>query len=100
MKFVTINGDTAIIKVSGRFNLIQTAEMMPEVTQAFGVGVIRICVDFGETTYIDSCAIRDLVKLYRRVKPENFEARNAKGDVYAALYAAKLDELWHLPDPR
>lgn len=100
MKYVSVSGEVITINVPGRFDLMHTAELMPEVNQAFGKGATKILVDFKETTYIDSSAIRDLGKLYRRVKAQNFEVRNASGDVYAALYAAKLDEVWHIAPPQ
>lgn len=99
MRYVSINGDVATVNVQGRFDLLHTAEVMPEIEQAFGMGVTKVHVDFSGTTYIDSSAIRDLGKLYRRVKAANFSADHATGDVYAALYAAKLDTLWNLESP-
>ena len=100
MKYTEVNGDTATIKVVGRFDLIRTAEVMQEVSAAFSSqGCTKICVDFAETTFIDSSAIRDLGKLYRKVKRDNFSAKNAADEVYSALYAMKLDTLWNLKPP-
>ena len=97
MKHVEINGDTATIHVAGRFDLLRTMEVMQEVSMAFSSnGCTKVSVDFADTTYIDSSAIRDLIKLYRKVKSDNFVVRNATGEVYSALYAGKLDTLWNL----
>ena len=99
MNFVNVSGDTAVIRVPERFNLVNTSLVKTELEDAYKKGAIKVTADFRDTLFIDSSAIRDLVMVYNRVKPENFQAINVKGDVYKALYAAKLDEVWNLPEP-
>lgn len=91
MRYVLISGSTATIAVEGRFDLCKTVEVQVELTQAYQQGCTKVCVDFSQTTYIDSSAIRDLVKTRRKVTPENFSGVHAGGVVLAALKAAKLD---------
>lgn len=92
MKYVTIQGTTAIIKVTGRYDLINTREVVAEVEVAINnKGCNSITVDFENTTYLDSSVIRDLTKLRRKVKPENFTAKNAKDIVLEMLKRSKLD---------
>jgi len=91
MKYVTINGAVATISVEGRFDLCRTVEVQAELTSAYQQGCTKVLVDFIRTTYIDSSAERDLVKTRRKVRPENFSARNASNLVLAALKTAKLD---------
>ena len=93
MKYVSIDTATAIVSVDGRFDLCRTVEVQAELTSAYRHGCTKILVNFTRTTYIDSSAIRDLVKTRRRVHPENFSARNASNLVLAALKTAKLD-IW------
>ncbi|MBP2629491.1 MAG: hypothetical protein H6Q70_119 [Firmicutes bacterium] len=92
MKYVMIDGATAVISVEGAFNLCRTAIVNTELNSAYQQGCTKVAVDFFKTTSIDSSAIRDLTKTRRRVHPENFMARNATNAVLAALKAAKLDE--------
>lgn len=91
MKYVQIDGATAIVSVDGRYDLLKTQLVMNDLDTAFQNGCTKVVVDFGKTTYIDSAVERDLVRVRRKVKPENFSARNAEGDVLAALKAAKFD---------
>ena len=86
MRYVTVNNDTAIIKVVGEYNLLATNIISGEIQE--------VCVDFSETDFIESSAIRDLSVLFSRVGKENFRVVNVRGDVYTALSACKLDELW------
>lgn len=91
MKYVTIEGATAIISVDGRFDLCNTVNVQSQLQTAYSYGCTQVMVDFKNTTYIDSSAIRDLTKTRRHVRPENFAARNAEGMVLAALKTANLD---------
>lgn len=91
MKYVLIEGSTAIINVEGRYDLCRTVEVQSELMSAYQQGCTKVTVDFSKTTYIDSSAVRDLVKTRRRVQPENFSAKNAVNVVLAALKSAKLD---------
>lgn len=91
MKYVSIDGATAIIAVEGRYDLCRTVEVQSELMAAYQQGCTKVLVDFAKTTYIDSSAERDLVKTRRKVQPENFSARNASNIVLAALKTAKLD---------
>ncbi|MBE6101713.1 MAG: STAS domain-containing protein [Selenomonas ruminantium] len=91
---VSVVGDTAIIRVPERYNLINTALIKGDLEDAYKAGAIKVTVDFRDAAYIDSSAIRDLVIIYNRVKAENFKVVNLSedSDVFKALYAAKLDE--------
>lgn len=92
MKYVSIQGTTATIKVVGRYDLINTREVVAEAEVAINnKGCSSIVVDFDETKYLDSSVIRDLIKLRRKVKSENFSAKNAKGIVLEMLQKSKLD---------
>ncbi|MBE6101712.1 MAG: STAS domain-containing protein [Selenomonas ruminantium] len=94
MNNVSVVGDTAIIRVPERYNLINTALIKGDLEDAYKAGAIKVTVDFRDAAYIDSSAIRDLVIIYNRVKAENFKVVNLSedSDVFKALYAAKLDE--------
>ena len=95
MRYVTVNNDTAIIKVVGEYNLLATNIISGEIQECFSrQGCSKVCVDFSETDFIESSAIRDLSVLFSRVGKENFRVVNVRGDVYTALSACKLDELW------
>lgn len=92
MKYVTIDGAKAVVSVDGRFDLCKVVEVLSDLNTAYQNGCTKVVVDFANTTFIDSSVIRDLVKTRRKVKPENFSAKNASGAVLTALCAAKLDE--------
>lgn len=92
MKYVSINGTTAVIKVDGRYDLCNTRDVVAEAeTALMDKGCNSIVVDFENTTYFDSSVIRDLTRLRRKIKPEHFSARNATGKVLEMLRLAKLD---------
>ena len=99
MRFVNVNGDTAVVYVPERFNLINTSLVKNEMNEAFKKGAMKVLLDFKETVFIDSSALRDIVIIYNRVKSDNFSIINVSGDVYKILTAAKLDKVWHLPVP-
>ena len=92
MKYVSIKGTSAIINVPGRYDLCNTREVVAETEVAINnKGCNSIIVDFEGTTYLDSSVIRDLVKLRRKIKAENFGAKNASGIVLEMLKRAKLE---------
>lgn len=91
MRYVTISDDTAVIKVEGSYDLVNTMQVKEELDQAFQNGCTKVIVDFSQTEYFDSSVIRDLTKIRRDVGPNNFSGRNAHGKVYQMLKLSKLD---------
>jgi anti-anti-sigma regulatory factor len=90
-RYVKIDKGTAIVAVDGGYDLCNTVSVNAELETAFQQGCTKVVVDFTNTTFIDSSVIRDCTKLRRKVKPENFSAKGAKGKVLSALKSAKLD---------
>jgi hypothetical protein len=94
MKYVAIEGPTAVIAVEGAFNLCRILEVQAELKLAYQQGCSKVVVDFTKSTDIDSSAQRCLTDVRRKVGTTNFKARNAMGRVLAAMKTAKLDTLW------
>lgn len=96
-QYVTISGDTAVISVTGKFDFLHIGIIMREMESAFQEGVTKVIVDLAETKSIDAAAVKGLIKLYRRVKPD-FKVVNVKTDsVYMMLQCLSLDGIWEIP---
>ena len=80
MRYVKINGGTAIVKVEGRYDLCNTLDVMST----------KVKVDLTNTTEIDSAAVKDLQKVRNRVRVENFEVYGAAGEVREKIKQAQL----------
>lgn len=92
MKYVTMNNDTAVISVAGRYDLVKTLEVAGELKEVkLDKNYTKVKVDFAKTEFIDSSVERQLIKVRREVGKENFTAVNASGLVLEALRTAKLD---------
>ena len=85
MRYVRINGGTAVVKVEGRYDLCNTLDVMAELETAFLNGCTKVKVDFTETSEIDSAAMKDLQKIQKKVRGENFSVFGAKGEVVEKL---------------
>lgn len=92
MKYVITTDSVAIVKVEGVFDMCTSALVKEEVFNVLNNGYVKVLVDFANTTFIDSAAVGDLVKILRRVGTENFSAKNAHGIVLATLKGANLME--------
>lgn len=98
MKNVTIDGDTAVISVMGRYDLVRTLEVEEELKKAYGQGCTKVIVDFAHTKYSDSSVNRQLKKIRVQVGAENFQIKNATGAVLKAFKTAKLDKFFGLDE--
>ena len=87
MEYITLDGTEATVAVEGRYDLTKTVFVSRELKDAIDGGAHKVIVDFKDTTYIDSSALRDLAHVRRRVKPENFFYKNAQGDIFISAYA-------------
>ena len=90
MRYVKVNGGTAVVKVEESYDLCNTLEVMSELEQAFMNGCTKVRVDLTATTTIDSAVIHDLQKIQKRVRGENFSMFGAKGEVKEKLKQAQL----------
>jgi len=90
MRYVKINGGTAIVKVEGRYDLCNTLDVMSELHDASLAGCTKVKVDLTNTTEIDSAAVKDLQKVQKRVRVENFSTYGAKGEVKEKIKQAQL----------
>ena len=91
MKYVTIDGDTMILSVPGNYKFSLTKAIDSEVQPAYQSGCAKVVVDFNNTVTMDSASLRQLTKIYRQVKSENFSAKNAHGLVLAVLRQNDLE---------
>lgn len=90
MQYVSIQNDTAVLSVNGIFNFGRCKQVNSEMGAAFQNGCTKVKVDFGNTKYIDSAAVRMLCDIRDQVRPENFSAGNAKGKVMTFLRDSNL----------
>jgi len=90
MKYVQIEGDTAIVSVEDYFTLIKVLPVDAELNEAYDKGCHKVIVDFAKTKYVDSSCITELITIVRKVGTENFEIRNVAGKVATALRGANL----------
>jgi len=91
MRYVKINGGTAVVKVEGRYDLCNTLDVMGELhTANVNFGCTKVEVDLTNTTEIDSAAVKDLQKVKSRVRAENFKAYGATGEVREKLKEAQM----------
>ena len=90
MRYVTMNGGKATIKVDGRYDLCNTLDVQSEMDIAFSNGCTKITVDFNDTSEIDSAAMLYLLKIRDTVSKKNFKIINAKGKIYECLSSWRL----------
>ncbi len=55
------SGGTAIVKLSGRLDLLSAAEVRQDLSAAVAVGNTRLVVDLAEVEFIDSTGLGSLV---------------------------------------
>ena len=96
MKHVSIDGDTAVIHVVGRYDLIKTMEVENELKEALQGGCHKIVVDFADTKFADSSANRQLKKTCSLIGRENFTIVHCTGAVLKAMQTARLDKFFHI----
>lgn len=91
---VIVDGDTAIVKVTGRYNLVKTLQVEDELASALQHGCNSVKFDFSETKYTDSSCNRQLKKVRDLVGANNFSVVGASGTVLRSFQIAKLDVLF------
>lgn len=98
MRYVEINGPTAVISVTGNFDMVTSLQVSEELNVAFNNGCTKVLVDFENTIFIDSAAIGGLIRARRRVGAENFAVLNVKGEVLKSFNGYRL--MGWLKNPR
>lgn len=96
MKYVSIDGETAIIRVAGRYDLVKTMVVDKELKSALQSGCQKILVDFGETKFSDSSVNRQLKKVRSMVGGDNFKIINCTGAVLKSMQTARLDKVFNI----
>lgn len=92
MRYVQIDGTVARIQVEGQFEICIAYMMRDEVNVALMNKCSQIEVDLSKSTYIDSATVNELIKLRRKVKPENFWVVNPNETLYKFLKANRLTD--------
>jgi anti-sigma B factor antagonist len=79
MDFSTENIDTdiAVVRGDGRLNMVSAPALREQVTTAIAAGRVRIVVDLGGTTFMDSSGLGALIGCLKT-------ARQADGDLRIA----------------
>lgn len=90
MKYVQISGDTATVTVEGQFQLVQSITVGSELGEAYNKGATKVVFDFAKTRYIDSSAVTELIKAWRKMGKDNFVIHNPNTKVAAVLRGANL----------
>ena len=96
MKYVSIDGETAIIRVAGRYDLVKTMVVDKELKSAIQSGCQKILVDFGETKFSDSSVNRQLKKVRSMVGGDNFKIINCTGAVLKSMQTSRLDKVFNI----
>ena len=96
MKYVSIDGETAVIRVAGRYDLVKTMVVDKELKSALQSGCQKILVDFGETKFSDSSVNRQLKKVSSMVGGDNFKFINCTGAVLKSMQTARLDKVFNI----
>lgn len=91
MQYVNIQENTIIVAVPGPYNFGKAKAIKNEINTALQSGCTKMVIDFNNTTEIDSAGISQLSEFRKKVKPENFSARNAKGRTLTTLKSCNLD---------
>lgn len=92
MKYVTVDGDTMILSIPSNYKFTITKAIDYEVQIAQQNGCVKAIIDFSDTKTMDSASLRQLTKIYRQVKKENFSAKNAHGLVLTVLKQNNLED--------
>ncbi len=92
MRFVSIQGDTAVVSVPGIFRVQRCPQLQADIETAMQNGCTKALIDFRETTFLDSAAIKYLCKIRSDFRPENFRVKGATGKVRTILKTSALDD--------
>lgn len=68
MKYVTVDGPTAIIKVEGIYGSSVVREVEDEFDKAQEMGCVELTYDFSKTKYIESTAVSSMTLRNRKIK--------------------------------
>lgn len=92
MRYVSIQADTAVISVPGIFRVQRCPQLQEDIKTAVQNGCTKALVDFTNTTFLDSAAVKYLCKIRSDFRPENFSAKGASGKVKTILRTSALDD--------
>lgn len=68
MKYVTIDGTVAVVKVSGIYGTQNVRAIEDEFSKAQENGCINIMYDFTNTKAVESVGLTSIIKLNRKIK--------------------------------
>lgn len=94
---VTMNGDSAVLRLSGRFDFKAHREFRDAVDSLLGqAGVKPLQVDLAEVSYLDSSALGMLLMLRDKAKAANKDVAlvGVKGSVRQVLDIANFSKLF------
>ena len=78
MNYVSIDGENAIIRVKGRYNLACVSCVEQEIQIALSLHhALQITVDFAETEILSAAALHSLIEMREVVGNANFCIKNA-----------------------
>lgn len=91
MKYVTIENETLTLAIPGDYKFSLTKVIDYEVQTAYQNGCTKALVDMKDTRTLDSSALRQLTKISRHVREENFSVKNARGLPLSVLKSNGLE---------
>lgn len=99
MQYVKIDGDLAIIAVSGEMDLCTWPVLEEEINNAMSVkNCSKIKIDFAATNNIDSCSIGEIVRLRQKFGNENISLSNIHGIVKDQFICSNLLNVFRVTD--
>lgn len=98
MEYVAVDGNTAVIAVDNRFDLVKTLKVKKETEYALNQqGCKQIVIDFDKTKFIDSSANKLFKELRKMVGKENIKMTNIHAEpIIRAFKQAKMDVIFGL----
>ena len=90
-----IGGDGRIVAVRGEIDVYTAPELRDALKQALDAGCVRVVIDLGGTTFVDSSGLGVLVGAYRRLRDRGgaLAIVNDDRDIARTFEITGLDEL-------
>src|SRR5262245_5872959 len=81
------DGDTAVVSVSGRLDVVTAPEYEKTVRELIGQGATRVVVDFQDLTYISSAGIGEVILTSKLLQEKGgqFGLANVRGNVLSVF---------------
>ena len=73
------NGDTALVKLTGEFDLAGVRDFHRTMSELQALAPAQVCIDLSEVTFMAASGLRALLDLQGRCRTDHFELVVVKG---------------------